>query len=301
MDRKAISNLNRIEDCVFSKLIEAQKNASSEDFNFDFKDQNGNVIGSLVGKITLKNQPPSSQVLQPSEPKSEFDAFISYSWGTHPEFANKPKVRKVYDELSKANFKCWLDQVQLEDKINLYGAMSQGILDSKAFICFIDKRYCESNSTINEFYFALYNKKLIIPVLCETLEDIIAATKNNPIAFNIPHRLFEKFYHDNMFQSEKTFYYEFYQRLVERMRRLLSPHSLERYANNLRLFNFFNSLIILFDLFFNKRPFENKNAGKPVQLIKIVKGKFLITDEGDKIIRNLKGQIGIITIVVSKK
>ena len=42
------------------------------------------------------------------------------------------------------------------------------------------------------------------------------------------------------------------------------------------------------------------NAGQPVQLIRIENGKFFITDEASQIIRRLHGQIGIITIVVSK-
>ena len=198
-----------------------------EDFTFDFKDKNGKIIASFEGKITIKQEDPTASPPK-NEPNSEFDSFLSYSWGSKPDFANKKKVKKVYDELSRANFKCWLDQVELEDKTNLYGAMSEGILKSKSFICFIDKRYCESNSTINEFYFALYNKKIIIPVLCEPLQDIIKATKNNPIAFNIPHRLYETFYQEDTNKSENIFLSEFNQRLIKRVQNLLNSHNIER-------------------------------------------------------------------------
>ena len=81
----------------------------SEDFTFDFKDKNGKIIATLDSKITIKD-PIATQ--PKSQPISEYDAFISYSWGCKPDFFNKPKVRKVYDELSKANLSCWLDQVQ---------------------------------------------------------------------------------------------------------------------------------------------------------------------------------------------
>ena len=95
--------------------------------------------------------------------------------------------------------------------------MSQGVLDSKLFISFIDKRYCESNSTINEFYFALFNKKPIIPIMCEDLKEIVDATTNNPIAFNIPHRLYEKFEEND----------DFSKRLQERIKSMLRPENLQ--------------------------------------------------------------------------
>ena len=42
----------------------------------------------------------------------------------------------------------------------------------------------------------------------------------------------------------------------------------------------------------------NMNVGKPVQLIRIEDGKFFVTEEASRIIRELSGRIGISTIVV---
>ena len=45
------------------------------------------------------------------------------------------------------------------------------------------------------------------------------------------------------------------------------------------------------------RPFENK--GKPVQLVKIKNGRFVVTEEAKAILMKIEGKIGVVTVVVS--
>ncbi len=111
-------------------------------------------------------------MLSTYESSSQFqlnnDVFISYNWD-HKKF-----VMRFYEEL-KNNFKlkAWIDDFELKHT-SLSLQLAKAITDSRVFVCFITKKYSESDNCKLEFFLAKRKKKPMIIIMLEPFDDNIA-------------------------------------------------------------------------------------------------------------------------------
>jgi hypothetical protein len=77
-------------------------------------------------------------------------------------------VHRVALELSKVNYKIWIDTKDLIQGQDLYKNIQNGIELSHVVICFMSKSYFESKTCMNEITFAFNLKKTILPIMLDT-------------------------------------------------------------------------------------------------------------------------------------
>jgi hypothetical protein len=86
--------------------------------------------------------------------------FVSYS------HSNKEIVHKIADELTKINYKIWIDRDLCEGHM-LFADIQKGIENSHIVICFISKNYCNSENCKDEIFHARNKKKKILPIMLD--------------------------------------------------------------------------------------------------------------------------------------
>ena len=75
-------------------------------------------------------------------------------------------VHKIADELTKVNYKIWIDRDLIEGNM-LLPDIQNGIEISHLIICFISKTYCDSQNCMNEITLAYNQKKKILPIMLD--------------------------------------------------------------------------------------------------------------------------------------
>jgi hypothetical protein len=86
--------------------------------------------------------------------------FVSYC------HSNKEIVHRVADELTKLNYKIWIDRDLTKGNM-LFADIKNGIETSHIVICFISKNYCESRDCMDEITYANNKDKKIIPIILD--------------------------------------------------------------------------------------------------------------------------------------
>ena len=92
--------------------------------------------------------------------ESKKQLFVSYC------HSNQEIVHRVADELTKLNYKIWIDRDLIGGNI-LFADIQKGIENSHIVICFISKNYCESNNCMIEINFANNKNKKILPIMLD--------------------------------------------------------------------------------------------------------------------------------------
>ncbi len=69
--------------------------------------------------------------------------FLSYC------HCNKEIVHRVADELTKLNYKIWIDKDLIQGNM-LFADIQKGIENSHLVICFISENYCKSKNCLKE-------------------------------------------------------------------------------------------------------------------------------------------------------
>jgi hypothetical protein len=91
--------------------------------------------------------------------ETAFDIMISYS---HKE---KSVCQQIYDALTKAGFRVWIDYDQMHG--NVMDAMAQAIEQSKTVIICMSEEYRKSNYCRAEAHYAFQRQRKIVPVLLQ--------------------------------------------------------------------------------------------------------------------------------------
>jgi hypothetical protein len=86
--------------------------------------------------------------------------FVSYC------HSNKEIVHRVADELTKLNYKIWIDRDLIEGNM-LFADIKNGIETSHIVICFISKNYCDSRDCMDEIIYANNKDKKILPIILD--------------------------------------------------------------------------------------------------------------------------------------
>jgi uncharacterized protein with NAD-binding domain and iron-sulfur cluster len=92
--------------------------------------------------------------------ESKKQLFVSYC------HSNQEIVHRVADELTKLNYKIWIDRDLIQGN-KLFADIQKGIEISHIVICFISKNYCESENCMNEITLAYTQKKKILPIMLD--------------------------------------------------------------------------------------------------------------------------------------
>jgi hypothetical protein len=92
--------------------------------------------------------------------KTKIQLFVSYC------HSNKEIVHRVADELTKINYKIWIDRDRIKGNL-LLADIQKGIEASHIIICFISKNYCDSQTCMDEITYARNQKKKILPIMLD--------------------------------------------------------------------------------------------------------------------------------------
>ena len=117
------------------------------------------------------------------------DIFISYCWKK-----NKEKVHEMHKKLSQKFPKIWIDINEM-DYGDLNEMMSEGISQSKVFICCLTEEYCKSKNCMKEFNFADKLRKPIVYVIFEEIGGLTEpeiTKKFSPVSFTMGSQMFYK-------------------------------------------------------------------------------------------------------------
>jgi hypothetical protein len=87
--------------------------------------------------------------------------FVSYC------HSNKEIVHRVADELTKLNYKIWIDTRDLTQGNKLLANIQSGIQTAHIVICFISENYCKSKNCMIEINFAYNKDKKILPIMLD--------------------------------------------------------------------------------------------------------------------------------------
>ena len=79
---------------------------------------------------------------------------------------NKKDVYKLYDELTKREYKIWIDKNKMIIG-NVDELMKKGIDESELFVCCATTSYCGSKNCLLEFNYAVNTNKKLIYILFE--------------------------------------------------------------------------------------------------------------------------------------
>ncbi len=90
------------------------------------------------------------------------DIFISYQW------ASKPLVEKIHEKLVETEYVVWRDDEQLTGS-DLNEQLINGIQNSACIVCFITKKYSESENCKREISYASSLKKPLLIVMLENV------------------------------------------------------------------------------------------------------------------------------------
>ena len=91
-----------------------------------------------------------------------YDIFISYQW------ASKPLVEKIHEKLVVTEYDVWRDDEQLTGN-DLNEQLINGIQNSACIVCFITKKYSESENCKREISYASSLKKQMLIVMLENV------------------------------------------------------------------------------------------------------------------------------------
>ena len=91
-----------------------------------------------------------------------YDIFISYQW------ASKPLVEKIHEKLVVTEYDVWRDDEQLTGN-DLNEQLINGIQNSACIVCFITKKYSESENCKREISYASSLKKQLLIVMLENV------------------------------------------------------------------------------------------------------------------------------------
>ena len=98
-----------------------------------------------------------------NQSNESYDVFISYNWNI------KDQVEKFHQKLeSSTPLRGWRD-IDLRPT-GLYGQLANQIMNSKMFLCLINKKYVESLNCRRELEFAFRISKPIIYLMIEKLD-----------------------------------------------------------------------------------------------------------------------------------
>ncbi|CAF1282392.1 unnamed protein product, partial [Adineta ricciae] len=105
------------------------------------------------------------QIHQQSHPSPDissqnaFDIMISYS------HKDKPLCKQIYDELTRRNYRVWIDFDQMHG--NVMDAMAEAIDRSRSIIICMSEEYRKSNFCRAEAHYAFQQQRHIVPVLMQ--------------------------------------------------------------------------------------------------------------------------------------
>jgi hypothetical protein len=88
------------------------------------------------------------------------ELFLSYC------HSNKDIVHKIADELTKINYKIWIDRNLIQGNM-LFADIQKGIEFSHIVICFISENYCKSKNCLKEITLADKKNKKILPIMLD--------------------------------------------------------------------------------------------------------------------------------------
>lgn len=134
--------------------------------------------------------------------KTKCNVFVSYQWDS------KKEVREIVDYLQENNITTWFDEQTLSTKDVLKPQIAKGISESDFFLCFITKKYAQSENCVKETHYADMLKKHIIPVM---LEDIELRDLKGGLAFLLYPTIRINYYKDR----NKNFILKEIERLIE--------------------------------------------------------------------------------------
>jgi hypothetical protein len=92
--------------------------------------------------------------------ESNKQLFVSYC------HRDREIVHKIADELTKVNYKIWIDRDLIEGNM-LFADIQNGIEISHLVICFISKNYCDSQTCMDEITLTRNQKKKILPIMLD--------------------------------------------------------------------------------------------------------------------------------------
>ena len=118
-----------------------------------------NVRRSVNGILWLLDSNHGEDVVPSNGTEKRFDIMISYS---HKE---QQICKQVYDELSRAGYRVWVDFDQMHG--NVIDAMAQAIEQSHAIIICMSEHYQRSNFCRAEAQYAFQQKLKMVPILLE--------------------------------------------------------------------------------------------------------------------------------------
>jgi hypothetical protein len=87
--------------------------------------------------------------------------FVSYC------HADQRIIHRIADELTKLNYKIWIDTKDLTQENKLLANYQNAIENSHIVICFISKNYIQSDSCMVEITHAYNQKKKILPIMLD--------------------------------------------------------------------------------------------------------------------------------------
>ncbi|CAF4153840.1 unnamed protein product, partial [Rotaria sordida] len=113
------------------------------------------IYGILWNLETNHENRPTSKI----KDEKKFDIMISYS---HKE---KDLCKQIYEELSKAGYRIWIDFDQMHG--NVMDAMAQGIEQSHIIIVCMSEHYRKSNYCRAEAHYAFQQQRKIVPLILQ--------------------------------------------------------------------------------------------------------------------------------------
>ncbi|CAF4125103.1 unnamed protein product, partial [Rotaria sordida] len=131
-----------------SKLTQLSKECDNEQMS-------KMIHGILWNLETNHENRPTSKI----KDEKKFDIMISYS---HKE---KDLCKQIYEELSKAGYRIWIDFDQMHG--NVMDAMAQGIEQSHIIIVCMSEHYRKSNYCRAEAHYAFQQQRKIVPLILQ--------------------------------------------------------------------------------------------------------------------------------------
>ena len=93
--------------------------------------------------------------------------------------------------MTKKGFKLWLDTKEMIHG-NIIRQIQQGIDTSKAFMCCVSTKYCESKNCYDELDYSVFTKKNIIYVMVEKISGDDKISKLKPILWYFKNQKYYK-------------------------------------------------------------------------------------------------------------
>ena len=114
------------------------------------------TIHGILWNLEINHQDHSTSEINTGK---KFDIMISYS------HKDKALCKQLYEELSKASYRVWIDFDQMHG--NVMDAMAQAIEQSHTVIICMSEEYRKSNYCRAEAHYAFQRQRKIVPVLLQ--------------------------------------------------------------------------------------------------------------------------------------